>query len=1145
MTTSIADSSSPCGRGLDPRRADRRWRLTGASPYRRGRGSGTVIAGVVGVLGILLLSGLTNSTYATFQSMGTVAQSPVVPSGNVTGAAQLAQAQASLADGQGPAAGSSPQCSDAPAVVNGSCASYLKWESVMSPGPRVGPVMAYDAANQSVILFGGSNGTSYLGDTWEFWHNMWVDLTPTESPSPRDNATMAFDAAEGYLVLFGGYDGHVLGDTWAFARGEWHQLSPATSPSAREDATMSYDNTTGQLVLFGGMSASGAALGDTWTFARGEWTQISPSTSPSSRWGSVSTFDAANEYILLFGGFTGSKYLGDTWEFADGQWTQLSPSKSPPARFEAGLAYDNATGVNATLLFGGASCAGASCTAYGDTWSYANGTWKQIVPQPGVQTPGLKYLPYGAPAARQSFGMTYDAANHTVALFGGMVDGDPPGSVGIQSFGAADTWTFIPPTQNSTGGWDQVQSESEWDWAQLPGRVGAGFAWDPTGKYYSAGKTPHEGYAVAFGGSTGYGPNGETWVFLTYPTGAWSEIFPTLSPSPRSYMAMAYDVADGYVVMFGGMSATGAALGDTWTFQHGNWTELSLKTAPSPRYGATMTYDNASGSLILFGGTNGTAYFSDTWEFQGGRWTPVTDVWGTPVPTARAFGGLAWDSVAGYAVLFGGTTGGAALDDTWKLVDGMWIQIDTGNAAPPPEWGMSMIPDNKSNDVFLFGGCAAPSFDPMDPSCPGADTLGAAWQFGTQWSVISATSRETAIPGSPVPRFLAATIDDPNAPSNVVLIVDGKSSTGLLLTDRWDYQSKIWNPWSPPLEPSARYGSIVTYDGRSEDVLVFGGIGVTPSGKVGLLDDTWLWDPKVWGEANSPENPSPRAFGAAAYFGLLPSKSLLEWKTTVPAYNLTVMFGGWGLEPNGTIGYLGDTWEWLGSPGHGQWKELYPTRAPSPRANESMTYDVATNEIVLFGGQNSHGYLGDTWVFKCTTANCTAGQWTNITASLPVSPSPRASVAMVYASAGNCTAGTSACGADNGYVVLFGGKGASGALGDTWEFTGKAWVQLHPTGHPSPRYGAGIVDCPWPVNDVVLQPQVVLLVAGTNGTAYFNDTWAFWGGIWTELQNHTPGLVKVAYAAVSNDIDNGAPLIFGGINAGGISRQFWEYKLGT
>lgn len=1144
MTTANAGSLDR-GRGIGFRPFERPWRLTGAV--------------VMAIVAIMVLEGVPGAVAGAPSVDGSTATTGLSTAAaqSSTAAAQLAAAGASLAEGQGPADGLSLTCTTGSLVVSASCVapsasgpaspsdpSSLKWESVMSPEPRVGPVMAYDAVDRYVVLFGGFNGSAYLGDTWEFFHNEWVELTPAESPSPRDNATMAYDAAAGYLVLFGGYDGHVLGDTWAFVGGAWTELSPSTSPSAREEATMSYDAVSGQLILFGGLSATGKALGDTWTFARGQWTQILPSTAPSARWGSTSTFDLGEGYLLLFGGYTGSTYLNDTWEFAGGQWTQLHPSNSPPARFEAGLAYDNASGVNASLLFGGAICGSSSCRAYGDTWSYANGSWNPIVPAPGVQTPGHKYLPYGAPAARQSFGMTYNVANLTVVLFGGMVDGDPLGNVGIQSFGPADTWTFTPPSANFTGGWDQVQSESEWDWAQLPGRVGAGFAWDPAGSYRAGVRNITTGYAVAFGGSTGYGPNGETWVFLTYPTGAWSEIFPTVSPSPRSYMAMAYDAADQYVVLFGGLSATGTALGDTWEFSHNMWVKLAPAKSPSARYGAMMTYDPAGGFLLLFGGTNGAAYFSDTWEFHGGQWTPVSDEWGTPVPTARAFGGLAWDTAAGYAVLFGGTTGHAALGDTWTFLDGIWVQIDTGGqSAPPPEWGMSMVLDTKpngsvANSIFLFGGCATPTFNPMTPSCLASETLGGAYQFNSSWKIVTAESRETAIPGSPAARYLAASIDDPDAPSNVVLIVGGMSSTGLLLTDRWDFQSAVWNPWAPPIEPSARYGSIVTYDGRSKDVLVFGGIGVTPSGKVGYLDDTWLWDPKVWGEANSVTNPSPRAFGAAAYFGLLPTSTLgNSWSNPGPSLNLTIMFGGYG-----PSGYLGDTWVWEGDPGHGNWKEQYPTTAPSARSNESMTYDAATNEIVLFGGQNSNGYLGDTWVFNCTHSNCTSGQWTQ--KNIP-GPSPRASAAMAYDSEAGPGYPKKAT---TGYVVLFGGKGPSGALGDTWEFTGTAWIQLHPADSPSPRYGAGITDDPRPTGTVpsINQSQEVMLVGGTNGTAYFNDTWEFNGTTesWTEVPYPSPGLVPVAYAAVAADIDNGHPLIFGGVNEGGISRQFWEFKLG-
>ena len=38
--------------------------------------------------------------------------------------------------------------------------------------------------------------------------------------------------------------------------------------------------------------------------------------------------------------------------------------------------------------------------------------------------------------------------------------------------------------------------------------------------------------------------------------------------------------------------------------------------------------------------------------------------------------------------------------------------------------------------------------------------------------------------------------------------------------------------------------------------------------------------------------------------------------------------------------------------------------------------------------------------------------------------------------------------AADGTVVLFGGQGRSGSLGDTWTWDGSAWTQAHPSTSP-------------------------------------------------------------------------------------------------
>ena len=126
--------------------------------------------------------------------------------------------------------------------------------------------MAYYPAMGNIFLFGGSNGTSDLSDTWTFNGTSWTQLSTATSPPARAYASMANDPATGNMVLFGGSgNGGDLSDTWTFNGTSWTQLSTATSPPARDSASMAYDPATGNTVLFGGEDNSGN-LSDTWTF---------------------------------------------------------------------------------------------------------------------------------------------------------------------------------------------------------------------------------------------------------------------------------------------------------------------------------------------------------------------------------------------------------------------------------------------------------------------------------------------------------------------------------------------------------------------------------------------------------------------------------------------------------------------------------------------------------------------------------------------------------------------------------------------------------------------------------------------------------------------------------------------------------------
>jgi hypothetical protein len=244
-----------------------------------------------------------------------------------------------------------------------------------APAARQGPGVAYDAATNTVVLFGGTgaDGTD-LGDTWIWNGETWTQVFPSAAPSGRrfDTQGMAYDAATQTVLLFGGYSnatGQVFGDTWTWngKTKTWTQQHPTASPSARR-ATIAYDGTRGKVLLFGGDDPStGNTFGDTWTWDGTNWAQRAPVASPSPRGLASMAFDASVHKVVLFGGVTPGQACpnNDTWAWNGTNWTLASSSAVPPGRFAAGMASDLA--AQSAILFGGFGCG----FGLSDTWVLA------------------------------------------------------------------------------------------------------------------------------------------------------------------------------------------------------------------------------------------------------------------------------------------------------------------------------------------------------------------------------------------------------------------------------------------------------------------------------------------------------------------------------------------------------------------------------------------------------------------------------------------------------------------------------------------------------------------------------------------------------------------------------------------------------
>jgi hypothetical protein len=243
-------------------------------------------------------------------------------------------------------------------AFNGSTWSELS--TATSPPARYAASMVYDAAIGKVVLFGGTNYTSDLYDTWTFDGTNWVSLalSPSASPPARYSASMVYDPATDDVVLFGGYSSSELGDTWIFNGTEWTQQILSPNPGDCDYGAMAYDPSIGEVVLFG-CGSSGTA---TWVYKSSGWAQLSPATNPGFGEPSMDFDEASNQLVLVSSPYSGPSM--STWAFNGDTWVEQSPTVTPTWREFYAMVYD--TAIQRMVLLGGYN----NSSYLGDTWLY-------------------------------------------------------------------------------------------------------------------------------------------------------------------------------------------------------------------------------------------------------------------------------------------------------------------------------------------------------------------------------------------------------------------------------------------------------------------------------------------------------------------------------------------------------------------------------------------------------------------------------------------------------------------------------------------------------------------------------------------------------------------------------------------------------
>jgi N-acetylneuraminic acid mutarotase len=401
------------------------------------------------------------------------------------------------------------------------------------------------------------------------------------------------------------------------------------------------------------------------------------------------------------------------------------------------------------------------------------------------------------------------------------------------------------------------------------------------------------------------------------------------------YSGSSWADSSGNFWLFGGVGydSTGAVgnLNDLWRYTPSTkaWTWVSggslvnagavygtLGTAaagnvPGARYSASSWHDS-HGNLWLFGGVGydsagAVGNLNDLWRYSpstnewtwvsGGSGDNANPVYGTRgtaaatnVPGAR-YSASSWIDSTGNLWLFGGygydSTGAVGnLNDLWRYSpstnEWTWISGGSGdNAAgsygtegtasasigPGGRYAASSWIDS-SNNLWLYGGY-------------GCDSTGTSGKLNDLWEFNPSSGQWTWITGS-----------------DVANVTGAYGALGIVATTS---------------VPGSRQGASSWID-SSGNLWLFGGVGYDATGDVGNLGDLWKYSPSAneWTWMSGADLAIPTGVygtrGTASVGDVVGGRSSMN--SWIDASSNLWLFGGYGYDSAGTLGYLNDLWQY-------------------------------------------------------------------------------------------------------------------------------------------------------------------------------------------------------------------------------------------
>jgi hypothetical protein len=303
---------------------------------------------------------------------------------------------------------------------------------------------------------------------------------------------------------------------------------------------------------------------------------------------------------------------------------------------------------------------------------------------------------------------------------------------------------------------------------------------------------------------------------------------------------------------------------------------------------------------------------------------------------------------------------------------------------------------------------------------------------------LTGTWRELAPNTAPRAREGAAISYSPF--DRALVLAGGCGDDPLDCTETWFWSGDRWTEKSALATFPARRDAILA-ESDSGPLLLFG--GRDPAGG-SAFSDSYSWTGSTWTEVTQPRPPRARFSAAAAYD---------------PLHRIIVMFGGFTcpLDQPGCVA-LGEScffenmaWRCTTLPG------------PSARGEPAMSFDSIAGRVVMFGGRNENGLLDDAWTFD-------GAAWIE----LDRGPSARAGASLAFD-------------ALRGVSVLFGGESEGPVLEDsTWELRERRWIPVD-TSSTAPARRSAAFGYDHGGNQLIL-------FGGRGGSGLLGDSWQLVAG---------------------------------------------------